>query len=76
MKANYLVVIFSVLMISACQPEKKQDPKEFTEVSSYIGLQSVKTESGVECIVYKSTYGGGVSCNWDKYNRLNTKDGE
>lgn len=81
MKTNYLLAILSVLMIfawlmvSAYRPEtKKEDPKYFIEVPSNIRLQSVETKTGVECIIYESTYGGGVSCNWDKYNRLNTKD--
>lgn len=29
------------------------------------------TDKGVECVWVKSGYGGGLSCNWEKYNKEN-----
>lgn len=27
------------------------------------------TVDGVECIVFRGIYKGGISCNWEQYNR-------
>lgn len=32
-------------------------------------MQYVTLDSGLECVKHKAGYHGGMSCNWEKYNR-------
>lgn len=63
------IMILSILIIAGCQPNN--GIKE-AKIDGYAISQRV-TDKGVECVIYRvsSSYksGGGISCNWDKYNK-------
>jgi len=65
-----IVLIFlMVIMAFGCSSDKNIDSvkKEFTPVNN--NVYSVTTPTGVDCVVFSTSYRGGISCNWEKYNK-------
>ena len=64
-----LLIIFILLLISGCSTdiERNKAKKEFTPIDNRV--HSVTTPTGVDCVIYSFGYRGGISCNWEKYNK-------
>lgn len=59
-----LIVLLAVLAAGCSNVENGQaNRKTFSGTVS-----EFKTSKGVDCVFAKDGYGGGLSCNWEKYN--------
>lgn len=56
-----LMIGLLLALLTACGlPVPKSDAEH---------LNHITTANGLECVVYHDGYRGGVSCNWDAYNK-------
>lgn len=62
-KATVAAIII-ILGVTACT-----SPNEARKETG--GVMTFTTVDGVDCVWLKRGYGGGLSCNWEKYNREN-----
>lgn len=61
-----LVIGLLLVVLTACGTEVGVS----SENSYSDHLKHVTTTEGLECVIYDySTFGGGISCNWEAYNR-------
>ena len=61
-----------LLLVAGCNDASINTNVKVAE-ETFIGLDKVKlfTVDGVDCIFVKHGYGGGLSCNWQKFNDAN-----
>jgi hypothetical protein len=62
-----ILVSFTIVGLTACDAVRKKDHRNEGYRSHSITHRA--SEQGVECVIYKDYYAGGLSCNWDKYNK-------
>ena len=64
-KKILLVSLITTILLGCGEVEQK-------DIDAHINrsLISFTASSGVECIFIQTGQTGGISCNWDKYNKL------
>lgn len=66
MKRNLFTIVLLVLTLAlvGCEPTDGERP------SGLLGsTHHFTTQKGLDCVFVKKGYGGGLSCNWEKYNK-------
>jgi hypothetical protein len=66
MSKKIVFISLTAILISSCSPATQG------QVNSNVNhsILPFQTKKGVECLIYNSGNKAGVSCNWDKYNKL------
>lgn len=61
------IILVMISLITACGSVERDELKSpFTSTTHF-------TTRGLDCVFVKASYGGGLSCNWEKYNKENKK---
>ena len=70
-----LVIVALSLLLAACSPatEKESRPTSSTRIDGMTRIVEVTSENGVECVALIGYNKGGISCNWEKYNKNNNE---
>lgn len=61
-----LLIVLSVLLIGCDNSPNHHSDRGIAE-------HSFISNEGLECIYILNDYKGGVSCNWEKFNKVNAK---
>jgi hypothetical protein len=67
-----IVLIFLIaITVSGCSIDKvnkveQEEQGDFTD--RHGGVRHITTDAGLECVTRKYNV-GGISCNWEKYNK-------
>lgn len=57
-----LLFLIAILGLAACSPPRN-NPSQGGEYNHFT------TNEGLNCVSWKQGYAGGVSCNWEKFNK-------
>lgn len=59
-----IMMVVVALVLASCQPTTSG----YGDGEGTL-IRHRKLQNGLECVIMGSNYRGGISCNWDKWNK-------